>query len=95
MDYLQDKHKSYTIGKISKEKYISSNYDELHSQLFCYSNYLPRTNIRKITIEDNCVVFTFRDSGVLIMCPPNDHRVAPIDALNFLDYEKDESWMID
>jgi FkbM family methyltransferase len=95
MDYLQEKFQNYTLGKISKENFISSNYDERHSHLFDYSSYLSCTNISKIAIEDNCVVFTFRDSGIVIMCPPNDHRVAPVEALNFLDYEKDESWMID
>jgi len=94
MDYLQEKFQNYTLGKITKENYISSNYDERHSHIFGYSNYLPHTNISKITIEDNCVVFTFRDSGISITCPPNDHRVAPVEALNFLDYEKDEAWMI-
>jgi FkbM family methyltransferase len=95
MGYLQEQLKNYTLGKINKESYISSNYDESHSHLFEYSNYLPHTNISKITIEDNGVVFTFRDSGIMIMCPPGDHRVAPIETLNFLDYEKDESWMIE
>jgi FkbM family methyltransferase len=94
MDYLQEKFQNYTLGKITKENYISSNYDERHSHIFGYSNYLPHTNISKITIQDNCVVFTFRDSGISITCPPNDHRVAPVEALNFLDYEKDEAWMI-
>ncbi|MFT7043266.1 MAG: FkbM family methyltransferase [Candidatus Azotimanducaceae bacterium] len=95
MDHLQQKLQDYTLGKIDKENYIISNYDEHHSHLFEYSDYLLHTNISKITIEDNGVVFTFRDSGIMMMCPPGDHRVAPIETLNFLDYEKDESWMIE
>ena len=94
MNQLEERFKNYISGKISKEKFISSNYDECHHHLFSYSNYLLHTNIRKIVIEDNSVVFTFRDSDIAIMSPQNDHRVAPIEALNFLDYEKDESWMI-
>jgi len=95
MSYLIEKLEKYNAGEISKEDYITSNYDESHSSLFEYSEYLCQTNISKIEIKDNGVVFTFRDSGIRILCPPGDHRVAPIETLNFSDYEKEESWMID
>jgi len=48
MNYLQEKFQNYTLGKISKENYISSNYDERHSHLFEYSNYISHTNVSKI-----------------------------------------------
>jgi FkbM family methyltransferase len=37
---------------------------------------------------------TSRDNGLRLLCPLGDHRVAPLEALNFLDYEKEESAMI-
>lgn len=94
MNYNKKKYQDYCLGKISKEDFISGNYNEIHKHLFNYSSYLNETNISSIVIEDNEVMFVFRDSGIKIICPSGDHRVAPIEALNFLDYEKEESWMI-
>ena len=94
MKHLKKKFHDYMSGYLSKEEYIIGNYDDFHRHLFEYSNYLSETNIKEISIEDNCVFFTFRNSGVKIICPSGDHRVAPVEALNFLDYEKDEAWMI-
>lgn len=94
MNKIQEKFKKFSLGLISKDRYIVSNYDEFHSVLFEYADYISKTNISKVEIEDDSVVVTFRDSGIKISCPPGDHRVAPIEAFNFLDYEKEESWMI-
>jgi len=95
MKHLKDKFRDFLLGNVSKEDFISSNYDDFHRHLFEYSNYLSETNISKITIEDDFVVFTFRKSRIKILCPPGDHRVAPIETLNFLDYEKHEALMIE
>ena len=59
-----------------------------------YSTYLKKTNIASIEITDDAVVMTSRDKGIKMICPLGDHRVAPIEALNFLDYETIDSAMI-
>ena len=66
-----------------------------HSKLYEYAEYLHKTDIEKITIENNRVITTSRKHGIKIECDSGDHRIAPIEVLNFFDYEKDESDMIE
>lgn len=70
-------------------------FEQHHANLFDYATYLTKTNIKKIEIEDDKVVMTSRDRGVRIACSPGDYRIAPIETLNFFDYEKDESAMME
>jgi FkbM family methyltransferase len=86
---------AYHQGKIDKPEFIRTIYEQHHASLFDYAEYLSSTNIKKIEIEDNQVIMTSRDRGVRMICVPGDFRVAPIETLNFSDYEKSDSAMID
>lgn len=81
-------------GNITKPDFIETMYKAHHAKLFDYANYIKQTNIASIEITDDTVVMTSRDNGVKMICPMGDHRVAPIEALNFLDYEVMDSAMI-
>lgn len=81
-------------GNITKPEFIEAMYKEHHSKLFDYANYLKQTNIASIEIADDSVTMTSRDKGIKMICPLGDYRVAPIEALNFLDYETTDSAMI-
>ena len=81
-------------GVISKPDYIRDMYVKHHDKLFEYSEYLSRTDISAIEIMDNAVIMVSRGSRVKMICPRGDHRVAPIEILNFFDYEKSDSEMI-
>lgn len=81
-------------GKITKPEFIQGMYQDHHTKLFDYANYLKQTNIASIEITDDVVVMISRDKGVKMICPLGDYRVAPIEALNFLDYETTDSAMI-
>jgi FkbM family methyltransferase len=85
----------FNKGAIDKPTFIKNMYEDHHAALFDYSKYLINTNIKKIEIEDGHVVMTTRDRGIRIACAPGDFRIAPIEALNFFDYEKDESAMME
>lgn len=85
----------YVIGASDKSTFIENMYVDHHSVLFDYSQYIKNTNVKKIEIEDGRVVMTSRDRGVRIACDPGDFRIAPIETLNFFDYEKDESSMME
>lgn len=85
----------YTHGAIDKPSFIKAMYEDHHAKLFDYAAYLSKTNIKKIEIEDGRVVMTSRDRGVRIACAEGDFRIAPIETLNFFDYEKAESAMVD
>jgi FkbM family methyltransferase len=80
--------------KITKPEFIRVMYQEHHSKLFDYANYLKQTNIASIEITDEEVIMISRDNGVKMICPTGDYRVAPIEVLNFLDYETTDSAMI-
>ncbi len=94
MNLIKDTLSKYEDGVIDKPSFIKAMYEEHHAALFDYSTYLQKTNIASIEITDDSVVMTSRDKGVKMICPPGDHRVAPIEALNFLDYETVDSAMI-
>lgn len=82
-------------GLIDKPTFIRTMYEEHHAVFFDYANYLAATNVKKIEIEDGRVVMTSRDRGIRIACTPGDYRVAPMETLNFFDYEKEESQMME
>lgn len=82
-------------GSIDKQTFIQSMYDDHHAMLFDYASYINQTNIKKIEIEDWQVIMTSRNHGIRISCVSEDYRIAPIEALNFCDYEKSESDMIE
>jgi FkbM family methyltransferase len=95
MKKINDTVADYAQKKIDKPAFIQKMYEDHHAALFDYSKYLGSTNIRKIEIEDGRVIMTSRDRGVRMLCVPGDLRVAPIETLNFFDYEKSDSMMID
>lgn len=95
MNTLQSTAERFAQGQIDKPTFIKTMYEEQHQRLFDYAAYLARTNIKKIEIEDGKVIMTSRDRGIRIVCGSVDHRIAPIETLNFLDYEKAESDMME
>jgi FkbM family methyltransferase len=82
-------------GQINKPDFIKLMFEDHHAGLFDYASYLKKTNIRKIEIEDDTVIMTSRDRGIRIACSIDDYRIAPIETLNFYDYEKDESQIME
>ena len=94
MNLIKETLVKYENGAIDKPSFIKAMFEEHHAALFDYSTYLKKTNIASIEITDDAVVMTSRDKGVKMICPPGDHRVAPIETLNFLDYETIDSAMI-
>jgi FkbM family methyltransferase len=95
MKKINDIRLAYQQEKIDKPSFIQEMYDQIHGVLFDYAQYLANTNIRKIEVEDGRVVITTRNRGIRLDCPQGDHRSAPIEVLNFLDYEKDELAMME
>jgi FkbM family methyltransferase len=94
MKTIIDLQKAYAQGSIDKANFIRSMYENNHSKLFEYMEYLKSTNISSIEILDKTVTMTTRDNGVRMICPIGDHRVAPVEILNFSDYEAEDSAMI-
>ena len=83
----------FKSGQMLKTDFIKYMFDLHHCHLFDYSSFLSKTNIKKIEILDGAVIMTTRNKGLKFQCIPGDHRIAPIETLNFCDYEKNESFI--
>lgn len=95
MKNIQEKRLQFTSGEIDKATYIRDMYNNFHSKLFDYSFYLQNTNIKRIEIEDQSLIMTTRNRGIKIICESGDFRIAPIEILNFIDYELEDSNMME
>lgn len=91
MNSIEETIELYRNNEIDKSTFIESMYLKHHKNLYEYSAYLHKTDIEKITIENGRVTTTSRKHGIRIECDRGDYRIAPIESLNFYDYEKDES----
>ena len=90
--------KEYKEQKISKGNFIEKMH-EFHTVLFDFSENLKHTEIAKIEIQDDKVVFTTRATdyhpgGCKFYVDVVDKRVTPVDTFNFDMYEKDDSEML-
>lgn len=88
----------YKEQKISKGNFIDKMH-EFHKVLFDFSENLKDTEIAKIEIQDDKVVFTTRATdyhpgGCKFFVDIVDKRVTPVDTFNFDIYEKDDSEML-
>lgn len=95
MNTIKKIKKIYLDGAIKKSDFIKRMYNEHHFKLFEYANFLHETNIKSIEIDDGRVIMTSRDRGIRMLCAEGDYRIAPIEILNFNDYEKFDSRMIE
>ena len=85
-------------NKLSKSDYIKLIHKQ-HKQLFLYQKELKNTEIKKIEINDNSVIFTsrktFYHSGeIKIIIDRHDKRIPPIEAFNFNKYEPKDSQLL-
>jgi len=95
---IKNVKKEYKEQKFSKGNFIEKMH-EFHKVLFDFSENLKHTEIAKIEILDNKVVFTTRatdyhSGGCKFYVDVVDKRVTPIDTFNFDMYEKDDSEML-
>ncbi len=90
---LADLRSKYKQGELAKADYISAMH-LLHEVLYAYAAHLPSTDITKIEIIDGRVVMETRSHGIRMVCDPIDHRIVPIEILNFGDYEPEESQVL-
>jgi len=79
---------------INKAAFIQRMYEECHSQLFEYQDLIKKTNVKSIEINNKEIIVTTKDRGVRLAMVKLDRRIAPVAMLNFDDYERDETEMI-
>jgi FkbM family methyltransferase len=85
--------KLYKKGEINKLEFINKMH-EFHKLLFDYRDILKNNVISKIEITDKEIFIVLRDSEIKMVVDELDKRTAPIEALNFFGYEKEETHLI-
>lgn len=87
--------KLYTVfkeGQMDKRSYVRRMHD-IHRMLWEYSDFIRGKNISSIKISEKCLTFTTKN-GIVITCDQEDERSAPLEIINFGDYENIEMRMI-
>ena len=82
---------SYSSGLISKSDFIEQAHSQFHALLLAYSKNICSTDISRIEITLGQVVMTTKSDQISLTVDLRDHRTAPIEALNFNQYEPIES----
>ena len=95
---IQQIKNNFLNSKISKETFIHQMY-ELHLNFKDYAQNISKTEISKIEIEDNKVIFTTRKTknhigGAKFIVDFLDKRTTPLEAFNFDIYESDDANLI-
>lgn len=85
---------AYSNCIIPKPDFIEQAHSRYHSLLLQYAKDIESTDIKSIQICDGRVVMTTRIDQISLIVDPCDHRTAPIEALNFNQYEPAESSII-
>lgn len=91
---LNELKQSYIDNKIDKPSFIKKMYLDHHCHLFDYKNNIANTDIKKIEITERGVIFTSREHGIKMLCLEGDYRLAPLEILNFNNYEPEETNMM-
>lgn len=83
----------YRLGRLNKAEYIQAMY-ERHAGLFDHAAHLDSTNLAEFRIKAGEVTARFKEPPIVMLCPPGDTRIAPIEAFNFGDYERTEIQLV-
>ncbi|MFH1472021.1 MAG: FkbM family methyltransferase [Nanoarchaeota archaeon] len=83
---IRAKYLSGILNKVDYAKQCQAH----HAQLFDYSEFMKKTDIRSIEITDNGVCMTTREMGIKMMANRIDRGIAPVGILNSLESEENE-----
>jgi len=92
MNRFRELEREFTAGKIAKHDYISKIFEK-HQLLWEYQEFINDKNIAAIEISPESIILRTKQ-GIKMFCDSQDERLAPIEILNFGDYEHSEIQMI-
>jgi len=84
----------FKAGAIAKADFIREAL-KLHTALFDYVDTVRATEVREIQITRDGIRFVIGPEQLVLYCPPGESRVAPIEILNFDQYEPAETRVMD
>jgi len=79
---LIDLYNQYSKGKLEKHKYISMMHQN-HQILFEYFDYIKKTDIQSIVIDNNSIYATVKGSNIKLLLDRFDRLSAPFVMLNY------------
>lgn len=85
--------KAYSQNKIDKYDYIDKM-NKINKSLNYFSKRLKDTDIKKIEILDDELIFTTRKEGIKLYFSGLDRRGAPFEILNFGNYEEEDNYFL-
>jgi FkbM family methyltransferase len=91
---LSEFKNKYFNKKITKKYYIKKNFENYYSRLHELSDFINQTDIKKIEITDSELAFISKKYGVKVYVEKGNYRSAPLECLNFGDYEEKELQVI-
>lgn len=84
----------FRTGTMSKPDFIHSAL-QTHKTLFEYVDITRCTDVKEIVIAADGVSFILGEERIRLYCPENEARVAPIEVMNFNQYEPAETRAMD
>jgi FkbM family methyltransferase len=93
MNNLLEIKKQFQNQQISKPNFIDAMYEK-HSELFDYCKIIGPTDIEKIEITKDGILFTSKEDAVRLFTQKADKRSAPFEIMNFDTYESDDADML-
>lgn len=91
---IQSLKNQFAAGKLGKSEFIQQAL-QVHRHLFDYVGITQCTDVREIHITEDGVKFRISEDDIWLYAPPNESRVAPIEAMNFDHYEPEETRIMD
>jgi len=88
----------FNTNKITKAEFIDRMY-AVHETLADYRSFLTSSGISKIEVTGGQIIFTsaashYHNGGLRFFCDIEDKRTTPLEALNFGNYEAEDSEMM-
>ncbi len=94
MNNLNTLKERFAQGELSKPDFIREAL-QVHRSLFSFVEVVQQTNVQEIQISADGVSFLMREHGIRLYAPPEEARVAPIEIMNFGQYEPAETRIMD
>lgn len=84
----------FVMGELEKADFIAQAL-VFHRSLFDYMGIIRSTDVHEISITPEGVSFLIGDENIRLFAPMNEARVAPIEIMNFGQYEPAETRFMD
>ncbi len=90
---MKQLYNQYLNGDIEKHDYIKAMHAR-HESLFEYLDYIRDSDVEEISINNDEIVMTMKNTGIRMVLDPHDSRFIPIEILNFKSFDPVERGLV-